>query len=163
MLQIFEVVDFVFENVKICRAFLFGGGEVEVGVISAFDGGRAEDFAFVGEDFAEDVHGHGENGLVGDVSGEEIEAGLAAHRAEVDDVVADVGIADEGGEHMLDGVHGTVVHVIAGVGRAGAEVVGGDIPVNAGDINTGGQCIVIDSKAGDSFHQNISFLCRSNT
>ncbi len=50
---------------------------------------------------------------------------------------------------MLEGMHSEIIHIVACVWNAGAEVIGGYISVNSGYVNALGKEIVIYLKRGN--------------
>ena len=53
---------------------------------------------------------------------------------------------------MLHGMHGAGVHVLPAVGNPRAQIVGGDVPVHPGNVDAGGEKIVIHRKTGDALN-----------
>ena len=84
---------------------------------------------------------------------EQIKARAAAHGAEVYDILRRVRVAQERREHMLHGVHRDVIHIVAAVRLAGAQIVCRDIAVDARDVHPRDYIVVIDRKAGYSLHK----------
>ena len=83
---------------------------------------------------------------------EKVEAGLAAHGAEVEDGVLLRGVPEEGGDEVLHGVHFRVAQEVAGVGPFEAEVQRDGVAVLPGEVEAGGQDRVVHGEAGDAFH-----------
>ena len=91
--------------------------------------------------------------------GHQVEAGAAAHGAEVDHAGRPFGIvAQEGGAEVLDGVDGGGVHDRLAVGGGHAQVerggraAGGGVGVAARHVHAGLEHAVIDGKACNAFH-----------
>ena len=129
-------------------------GDIQVTIISALPGGLAGHLSLVfrrlGEDPLEEGDGAGEVQLP--PVEEEVEAGLAAHGAEVEDGVLLRGVPEEGGDEVLHGVHLGVGQKIAGVGLFEAEIQGDGVAVPPGEVEAGGQHRVVHGEAGDAFH-----------
>ena len=138
-------------------------GQIVLLVIAALPLLRAGDFALVIADEGEGVAHQRDGVRFGDgVPGQEVEARAAAHRADVDDLVAVGAVAREGGKQVLEGVHRAVGHVdvFRVVRHDGADVVGDDVAVDAGNIHALFQFVVVDGEAGDGFHGHFSSVRR---
>ena len=88
---------------------------------------------------------------------QQVEAGTAAHGAEVQNAVLPLGlVAQVGGSQMLHGVDLSGVHDGLVVGAGDAQIEGGDglgaHLVLPGHIQAGEELDMIDGKARDFFH-----------
>ena len=100
--------------------------------------------------------------LVGDgVAHQQVEAGTATHRSDVNDLVGASAVAGVGREQMLDGMCGRGGQIVSPVGNLHADVVGYDVPVNTGDVHTLSQNIVVHGKAGNGFHAFLLYFSDS--
>ena len=48
-----------------------------------------------------------------------------------------------------------LLHVISGSGRTGTQVERGDVPVTAGNVDAGGEFVVVNSETCDFLHSSI--------
>ena len=110
----------------------------------------------------EGEHAAHEVGYVGGLElaeGHQVEAGAAAHGAEVDHAAGPFRIvAQEGGAEMLDGVDGGGVHDRLAIGGGHAQVerggraAGGGVGVAARHVHAGLEHAVVDGEACNAFH-----------
>jgi len=82
----------------------------------------------------------------------DIHAGEAAHRADIDDIVLDLGIAEPGSHQVLDAVDGCRCHCRFLIRFGDTEVERGETFVLAGHIDTRLQMGMVDCKTLYYFH-----------
>ena len=92
---------------------------------------------------------------------QQVAAGQAAHRTEIDDAVRPDGVvAQEGGGQVLDGVDGALAQGRLAVGLLHPEVEGGDHlaadGVLTGHVHAAQQLLVVDGKARYLVHYSLS-------
>ena len=127
-------------------------------IVAAFDAARARDLALVGGDERHALLHERDSVRRLHIAHEEVKAGLAAHRAAVDDAVREARVARVGREQVLKGVTRRRLDIGAGVRVDHADVVGRDVAVDARGIHARLQVVMVYFKARNSFHAFFSFL-----
>ena len=116
--------------------------------MAAFEG----DIPLKGGHEAEGIHGQLQCLCRGQPAGEQVEAGAAAHGANVDHAVLHRAVAGVGGKQVLQRVGGTGGQVIALIGLLHPDVPGQHITVLAAQVHAPVQFGVIDTEACNAFH-----------
>jgi len=83
---------------------------------------------------------------------DKVKARLTAHGPEIQDPFGVGAVSYEGGEQMLQRVHGEIVQIAPAVGAATAQIEGGGIPVHAGYVQPRQELGVIHGKALYGLH-----------
>lgn len=140
------------------RRGLLGLGQIVLQVVAALPPLGAGDLPLVGGDEGEGILHQFDGVLVAHaVADQKVEARPTPHGAHVDHLIRPPAVAGVGGEKMLDGVGGGGGEIVAAVGKLHADIVGDHVSVDAGDIHTLLQGVVVDGKAGYGLH-GVSFL-----
>ena len=129
-----------------------GGGQVHVAVVAAFHFAGTGDSALKGRHEAEGLHRQLQRFGRGKAAREQIEAGAAAHGADVDDAVPESAVPRVGGEQVLQCVGGPGGEIIAVVRLLHPDVPGEHIAVLTAQVHAAVQFGVVHAETCDPFH-----------
>lgn len=134
----------VLQNLQHIHRHGSGLGEIMLPIIAALLPLGTGNLALEGGDKSKTVL-HQADGVLPahGVTQKEIKACTAAHGADINHSIGKFAAAHAGGKEVLKGMDGAIGEIISGVRLFHADVISDDITVNAGDIHTFFQSIVI--------------------